>query len=70
VGFDFVLTKTSVELGFEDLDLLLGNLGPTQPAYQLVGLAAEHRPGDNFDPPAGVSHVRIRLQLTIKTGGL
>ena len=45
---DLGLRIAVVDPGLEDLDLLLGDLGPPQAPDQLVGLAAEHRAGDDF----------------------
>jgi len=44
--------------GLEHLDLLAGNGRAAQPPNQFVGLAAEHRAGDNFNGAGGMLHAR------------
>ena len=39
-----------IQMGLEDLDLALGDEGPTNPAEKLLGLSAEHHPRDDLDP--------------------
>src|SRR5262249_40558982 len=51
MGDDAVVAVAVVEQRLEDLDLLPGNLRPSQPANELFALAAEHAAGDDFDPP-------------------
>jgi hypothetical protein len=48
VGGDTFYTIAVVESGFEDLDLLSGNFCSTQPADQLLGLAAKHAAANDF----------------------
>ena len=51
VRHDVILAEPVVDERLEDLDLLAGDLGPPQPADQLLALAAEHAAGDDFNPP-------------------
>jgi hypothetical protein len=50
VRHDVVFAEAVVDERLEDLDLLLGDLRPTQPADQLLALAAEHAAGHDLDP--------------------
>ena len=50
VRHDLLLGVAHVDAGFEDLDPLVGELGPFEAADQLLGLAREHRSADYFDP--------------------
>lgn len=53
---DVLFGITHVDARFENLDPLMGELGPFQAADQLLGLARKHRPANDFDPtfPAGI----------------
>jgi hypothetical protein len=53
VARDYSLQFEAVVYGrLENLGALAGYLGPSNAAYQLFALAAEHSAGDYFDPPA------------------
>src|SRR5437763_6960549 len=47
---DLIFAEAVVDERLEDLNLLAGDLRATQPADQLLALAAEHAAGDDFDP--------------------
>ncbi len=47
---DVVFRVALVDAGLEDLHPLARNLGAAQAADQLLALAAEHRPADDFNP--------------------
>jgi hypothetical protein len=48
MGHNLGLGIPVIDLGLEDLDFLLGDLSPPQPADQFIGFAAEHGTGNNF----------------------
>lgn len=52
MGDDLRLRVAVVDLRLEQLDALTGDLGPTDPADQLLALATEHGPADDFEPTA------------------
>src|SRR4029078_1022791 len=60
---DVIVAVAVVELGLEDLDLALGDLGAAQAADQLFALAAEHAAGDDFNPPGPGSVRDVHLGL-------
>lgn len=47
---DLLFGVAHVDAGFEDLDFLIGELGPFQAADQLLRLARKHRAAHHFDP--------------------
>ena len=47
---DGFLGVAGVDLGFEDFDAEIGDLGPLEPADEFFGLAGKHRAADDFDP--------------------
>src|SRR6266850_698311 len=60
---DVVFVVTRVELRFENLHALPGNLRPAEPANQLLALAAEHAAADHFDP----TEISVVLELLAHT---
>lgn len=50
VADDLGFGVAGVDGGFKDLDVLAGNARPLEAADQLLGLAGEHGPADDFQP--------------------
>ena len=57
-----------VQMRLEDLDLLAGDHGSTDPAKKLFRLSAEHHAGYDLDPAAGVRIVEIHGVLGRRVG--
>ena len=55
VGDDVLGRIAVVDGRLEDGDFLVRELGPAEPADQLLGLAGEHRTADDFDAPGFMS---------------
>jgi len=54
---DVVVAEPGVEARLENLDVLAGNLRPSQAPDELLALAAEHAADDDFDPAlTGLAH--------------
>lgn len=53
---DPVATRPCVEGVAEGDDSLAGDRGTPDSTEQLLGLAGEHRPGDDLDPPLTLRH--------------
>jgi hypothetical protein len=60
---DVIVAIAVVDLRFEDLHALLGDLGTAQPADELFALPAEHAAGDHFNPARRRTLLNVHASL-------